>query len=100
MRPGWGFLSDPKTGQRRGLRGRERREHPPRGRNARSRIEVLGVLATALLAVILGAALCTLIVSLVARRLGLPIRETLMWVGLIELDIRAVARAVERPRPQ
>ena len=50
------------------------------------------------MAVILGTVLCTAIVSLVARRLGLPIRETLMWVGLLELDVRAIARAVEPVR--
>lgn len=58
------------------------------------------MLATALPAVILGTVLCTAIVASVARRLRLPIRETLMWVGLIELDVRALAQAVERVRPR
>jgi hypothetical protein len=58
------------------------------------------VLAAVLIAVVLGVVLCTVIVGFAARRLGLPIRETLMWVGLIELDVRAVARSVERVRPR
>ena len=52
----------------------------------------------ALLAAVLGIVLCTAIVALAARRLGLPIRETLMWVGLIELDVRELARAVAPQR--
>ena len=56
------------------------------------------MLATALLAAILGVVLCTVIVTAVARRLGLPIRETLMWVGLIELDVAALAKAVRPAR--
>lgn len=69
-------------------------------RNPGRHIETQGVLAMALLAVVLGVVLCIAIVGLAARRLGLPIRETLMWVGLIELDIRTLAKAVERVRPQ
>jgi hypothetical protein len=56
------------------------------------------VLATTVIAVSLGVCLCTAIVRTVARRCNLPIRETLMWFGLVELDGPALARACERPR--
>jgi hypothetical protein len=55
------------------------------------------VVATAVLAVLLGVLLCVAIVRAVARRCGLPIRETLMWFGLLELDSAALARAARRP---
>lgn len=52
--------------------------------------------ATAVIAVLLGVVLCFAIVRAVARRCGLPVRETLMWFGLVELDGPALARACER----
>ena len=54
------------------------------------------MLATTVIAVFVGVALCTGIVRVVAGRCGLPIRETLMWFGLVDLDERALARAIER----
>jgi hypothetical protein len=56
------------------------------------------VLATAAIAAVLGVLACALIIGYVARRLRLPVRETLMWFGLIELDVSAVARANQRRR--
>jgi hypothetical protein len=37
-------------------------------------------------------------VTYVVRLLGLPMREALMWFGLLELDVSAAARAAERRR--
>ena len=55
-----------------------------------------GVLVTSVIAVLAGTWLCTAIVRVVAERCGLPIRETLMWFGLVELDERTLAAACER----
>jgi hypothetical protein len=56
------------------------------------------VFATAAIAVLLGIALSAVIVTYVVRLLGLPMREALMWFGLLELDVSAAARAAERRR--
>jgi hypothetical protein len=56
------------------------------------------VFGTAAISGLAGIALCALIVGYVARRLSLPVRKTLMWFGLIELDISADVRASERRR--
>jgi hypothetical protein len=54
--------------------------------------------ATAAVAVVLGVALCVVIVAYAVRILRLPMRDALMWFGLIELDVSAAARASERRR--
>jgi hypothetical protein len=56
------------------------------------------VLATTVIAVLVGVCLCTAIVKTVAHRCGLPIGETLMWLGLAELDGPALARAERAER--
>ena len=48
---------------------------------------------------IVGIVLCTAIVGYLARRLRLPIRETMLWFGLVELDVSALVRAAGRRRP-
>lgn len=53
---------------------------------------------TAVIATVIGIVLCTAIVGYLARRLGLPIRAALMWFGLAELDVSALARVGERGR--
>lgn len=57
-----------------------------------------GVLATTVIAVLAGVCLCAAVVGTIARRWGLPVRETLMWFGLAELDAPALARAREHRR--
>lgn len=54
------------------------------------------MLATSVLAAVVGVALCIAIVNGVARRFGLPIRETLMWFGLVEPDAPTLERACAR----
>ena len=56
------------------------------------------MLATTVIAVLVGVCLCTAIVKTVARRCNLPMRETLMWFGLAELDGPALARAERSER--
>jgi hypothetical protein len=56
------------------------------------------VFATTVIAVLVGVCLCTAIVGLVSRRCGLPVRETLMWFGLLELDAPDLASGRERPQ--
>ena len=56
--------------------------------------------ATAAIAAVIGILLSAAIIGYLARRLRLPIRETLMWFGLVELDVSALARASERSRPR
>jgi ABC-type maltose transport system permease subunit len=56
------------------------------------------MLVTAALAAIVGTVLCVAIVAYAARRLRLPIRETLIWCGLAEQDVSALARAAGRRR--
>ena len=69
-----------------------------RERNCGSRTETRGMLATAATAAALGIVLCAVIVGYVVRLLRLPLREALMWFGLLELDVTAAARAAERRR--
>ena len=45
------------------------------------------MLVTLVLAGIIGVCLTVAVVGLAARRLGLPIQETLAWVGLMEQPI-------------
>jgi hypothetical protein len=54
--------------------------------------------ATAAVAAVLGIVLCAVIVTYAVRILRLPMREALMWFGLLELDVSAAARASERRR--
>ena len=54
------------------------------------------MLATAVIAVLVGAWICTATIRAIAHRCNLPIHETLMWLGLAELDGPALARACER----
>lgn len=54
------------------------------------------MLVTSVMAVIAGVLLCFAIVSFVARKCGLPIRETLMWLGLAEPDGETLERACAR----
>ena len=53
------------------------------------------MLVASVIAVLVGVCLCTAIIRAVAGRYGLPIRETLMWFGLVELEGPALARACE-----
>lgn len=53
---------------------------------------------TAVVAAIVGIVLCVAIVAYAARRLRLPIRETLIWCGLAEQDVSALVRAAGRRR--
>lgn len=56
------------------------------------------MLVTAAVAALVGIVLCVLIVAWTARRLSLPIRETLVWCGLAEQDVSALVRAAGRRR--
>jgi small neutral amino acid transporter SnatA (MarC family) len=55
-----------------------------RWRNTSAGAENLRVVVTVILAAIVGVCLTLFIVGWVARRLGLPIQETLAWFGLLE----------------
>lgn len=52
----------------------------------------------AVVAAIVGVVLCAVIVAYAARRLCLPIRETLIWCGLAEQDVSTLVRAAGRRR--
>lgn len=54
------------------------------------------MVAASVIALLVGVCLCTAIIRAVAGRYGLPMRETLMWFGLVELDGPTLARACER----
>jgi hypothetical protein len=56
------------------------------------------MLVTAVIAAVVGIVLCIAIVRYAARRLGLPIQETLIWCGLAEQDVSALVRAAGRRR--
>lgn len=50
----------------------------------------------AVVAAIVGVVLCVVIVAHAARRLCLPMRETLIWCGRAEHDVSAPVRAAGR----
>ena len=56
------------------------------------------MLATTVIALLVGVLLSAAIVKTLARRCRLPIRETLMWFGLAELDGPALTRAERSER--
>ena len=52
----------------------------------------------AVVATLIGTVLCIAIVAYAARRLRLPVLETLLWCGLAEQDVSALERAAGRRR--